>query len=172
MLKRKFWRSKQTMSNHAMQRARAVISWTAEPIDSLWMRIQKLDEGGSPLFDLQRPCSPFAVCAQELMMYMCEPLPLSSLRYMFDHFCGDVESRAAMVKDIHDIVLALLAQLHWRFGRLYGSWPYRLVNLVDERVGAEQQAIELERFFDEPRCCLDPEFSCKVWAPYRNQGGR
>eukprot|EP00959_Pyramimonas_sp_CCMP1952_P208892 4369402-Pyramimonas_sp.AAC.2 len=138
MLKRKFWRSKIVMADYELQRVRALVSWVAEPIDSLWMRIQKLDEGGAPLYDLQRSCNPFAVCVDELMGYMCEPLPLSPLRFLFDHFCGDVDSHAAMMKDAHDTVLCMIAQMHWRFLRLYRAWPYRLVNLVDERVSPEE----------------------------------
>jgi hypothetical protein len=62
MCRSKVWRMRKVLSDDAMQLKWAVLSWTATPLDHLFMRLQYLDSHGKSLLDCIGKGSPFAEC--------------------------------------------------------------------------------------------------------------
>ena len=162
-IKRKTWRAKQHLtSQRAMQRG-AMISWVAEPVDHLWIKLQYLDARTSLMLDLQLPrADPFQECLRDLSSTLLLPISEGPLQHVFFHYAvGDADVRW-LIEESQVAALGILCQLHWRFVILFRSWPFPLTQLVDVRIPKATKDGERDRFLNEPECCLDDDFSLKL----------
>ena len=74
-MKRKTWRARQHLTSQRSMQRGAMISWVAEPMDHLWMKLQYLDARTSLMLDLQLPrASPFEDCLRDLSSTLLLPI--------------------------------------------------------------------------------------------------
>ena len=140
-----------------------MISWATEAVDHLWLRLQHLDEKQCTLMDLQLPDSPFRVCQRELASLMLQPFELSPLSTVYWFFVGsDEEAGADFAADVRQHVASIISQITWRFDQRFNTWPYRICKLIDVRLPPAERDAEFDMFWNEPECCLDPDFGAKV----------
>eukprot|EP00971_Amphidinium_carterae_P038587 758474-Amphidinium_carterae.1 len=139
----------------------------AEPVDFLWRRLQVLDDGNA-LKDICNPHrNPFAHALVELGKLLSHDLDRGPLQPFYVHFLagGDASIRGKQYAAIlRKIGFSMVAQIVWRFLKVYGEYPFRLFQAVDVTLSDIEKTRALEGLFSSRDCCLDAQFSRKIKA--------
>ena len=134
------------------------------PLDHLWRHIQYIEEHGAALLDLVCPRLNAFVMANKSYWEMCNTHVMAGpLGPYFWHF-GD-PSRAghnALLQEVRFVLLHQAAHLWHRLVVPLAGYPFRLLQIVDDRLPLPVREQCAEELFSTPRCCLDPDFSLKV----------
>lgn len=62
---------------------------------------------------------------------------------------------------VRRMLASMAAQLWWRF-LAFEHYPVKMVSFVHPRLSHAERQSSIDSFFDEKKCCLCAEFSCKV----------
>ena len=112
---RKVWRMKMTMRDESGRRALCLVLFVAEPLDALFLRLQKLDEAKELLLKCCRPAtSPFSEClAAYGAMLLGSPTdgPLSAVYY---HFGGTADAESKITTEARALALGMAGQVTLR----------------------------------------------------------
>jgi len=163
VIRAKTWRAKCHLNSSEHRVQFAIISWTSEPVDHLWLKLQHLDMQGALVKDLQHPSlNPFRECELQLAKFVVRPFDQTTLGTLHWRFCRSEQEGIAFSGTVREHVLSMRCQMKWRFDILYGTWPFPLTVTIDERFTDAVKADMRQRFEDEPGCRLDPNFGAKV----------
>ena len=155
MCRSKVWRMGKVLRDIKKEVEWAIISWTAEPLDHLWQRLQYLDARGNVLVSCTGSSSPFKECSRALLCMVVTPTSTSSLSPLFWQY-HRVETLSTRVRSR---VLCMAAQVWWRFLE-FDHYPLKLARLVDACNNDKPQSAR--DFWDTHDCCKSKSFCCNV----------
>jgi len=89
MCRSKTWRMGKVLRDCNKEVQWAIVSWTAEPLDHLWQRLQFLDVRGNVLVACSGPSSPFKECSRAFMAAVVTPISAGILAALFWHYHTD-----------------------------------------------------------------------------------
>lgn len=154
------------LTAHPSHGNKVLTSIVSEPIDWFWQRLEHLDETGRAMAELTGSMSPVAKVQRSLSSLLLLPFDQTALRTAARHFSFekpdvDMRSFASMVRAM---VMNMISQMEWRFGAVYGSWPFRLARLADMSLPYNERLREAQDLFDAHPCCVDAPCGQKVLA--------
>ncbi len=113
--------------------------------------------------DMQRDSTnPYAQCSRELSQVITKPMLESHMRPLYQHFVVVPDEDVAFTHEVQTIACSLHAQLDWRFGIVYETWPFPITKTVDCRFTSAEKHQVFAQLWVEPGCCVDAGFGAKV----------
>ena len=128
--KRKYMRGKTYRSCKYLESQRdkmsaSVLSWTAEPADHLWMKLQYLDARHSALLDIQDDkLNPFLECQRSVSAALAGPLMEGPLQTVFRHWGAEGDDGQWLKRKTFNTQINMISQTHWRFILYFKVSPF------------------------------------------------
>ena len=135
MVRSKVCRSKHFLSDSGQNLLCCLMAWASEPMDSLWHRLQYLDERGRALLDvsLLASANPYSECQRSLVSLLSADFSQGGLGCAYNHFCQNQGQQQEFAGLARDVIMSMASQTYWRFQLQYDDYPYKLLRLVDVR---------------------------------------
>ena len=168
-MRSKTHRAKMHCNSDRAKMLTAVLSWVAEPIDYLWMRLQYLDGRCSSMLDVQSPRhDPFLQCMRSLSQLLLQPVTSGGLRTVYNHYESEAE-RLWMAQQSQELIASMVCQIHSRFMLLFKTWPFPLAKIADVRLDSQDREKVIDELWAAHDCCLEEHFGKKLRALYESR---
>lgn len=144
------------------RRGMRIVYFTAEPLDRLFLKFQKLDERQDLLLKCFRTeTSPFTQCQLEFSEMLREDPSQGALSPVFHHFGGFKAHESDMVTEARMLALNMGGQVWWR-RRAYLRFPFLFAAFVLEGVSQEEKLRLACSIWYGCEWCLDRDFTLRV----------
>ena len=163
MVQKKVWRSRKFLAEGSRLAKTVLAAWTSEPMDTLWLRLEAMDDRGSALRDAATSeRSPFRQCIIELRKSLTTPVTQTYLAPLIHHWGEDSEARAFLLPNARAQLASMLVQLEYFCICLYEDWPYLFAKIASLDDADPTRLDWMRQFYNTPVCCLAASFSRKV----------
>ena len=134
---------KLSLTSEGSTLSQAALTWSAEPLDHLWLRMQYLDAQGSALLEVVGGHDPFSECHRNLTLFVGNDDRFKTLFWYFSDTWSELTSKLRF----HSLSIA--AQVWWRFQLFYNMFPWLFVWLID---GKHDPLVVATMFFGMDSC--------------------
>ena len=162
----KAWRAARVTQEPDYGWRKCIMSFSLEPVDHLWLRLQHLDENGSALKDIVHGgrLDPLSELHEQFAALILQPLASGKLGCVFHHFKVRAEDPTdEMISEARRIIVSVDAQIWWWITVVLQDFPHKWIGVVDPRLSDAQIEGIYEVFYTGMGiCCKTPYFDRKV----------